>query len=265
MLTAVKKNIQLIFMYFKFNLSSAIEYRTSFLLQTFGMILNNSTFIFFWWVLFNNINHIGGYGFEDVMTIWAISSTSYGISFILFGNTRKLARMIINGELDSYLLQPKNVLLSIISSSTIISAWGDFFYGIILYIIIIGLNPLSLLLFLFFCITSSIIFTSVLICVHSLTFFIGNSEGIGGLYTEFMITFSIYPESIYKGFTKIIIFTILPAAFISFIPLRLIHHFSWSNLIILLTVVILWIILSFIIFYKGLKRYESGNLIINKL
>ena len=53
MFTEVKKHIKLIFKYFAFNLSALAEYRTSFIVQVFGMALNNASFAFFWWVLFS--------------------------------------------------------------------------------------------------------------------------------------------------------------------------------------------------------------------
>ncbi|KAB3529146.1 ABC transporter permease [Alkaliphilus serpentinus] len=265
MLMEVKKNLQLIAMYFKFNLSASMEYRGSFLMQTFGMILNNSTFIFFWWILFSNINTIGGYGFKEVMGLWAIASTSYGLSFVVFGNIRRLSQMIINGELDTYLLQPKDVLINIISSSTVISAWGDIFYGIILFIGVYGLSPVSFSLFILFCITGAIMFSSVLIFANALTFYMGNSQGVFNLVLEFMITFSIYPEGIYKGFTKLIIYTFLPAAFITLFPVRLLNAFSWNWFILLMITVVGWATFTYFFFNKGLKKYESGNLIVTKL
>jgi ABC-2 type transport system permease protein len=110
-----------------------MEYRVSFLVQSFGMILNNAAFIFFWWILFNNVSSIGGYSFKDEMMLWAITSSSFGLCFISFGNVTQITRMILNGELDTYLLQPKDPLTNIVCSRTVVSAWGDFLYGIILF------------------------------------------------------------------------------------------------------------------------------------
>jgi len=265
MLTEAKKNIRLIGMYFKFNLSASMEYRTSFLLQTIGMIINNASFIFFWWILFENVKSIGGYGFEQVMMLWAFSSASYGISFVLFGNLKNLSRMIMNGELDTYLLQPKDVLINIISSSTVISGWGDIFYGIILYIGICGFNLGSFLLFLIFSLVGALIFTSTLVFANSLTFYMGNAQGISSLILEFFITFSIYPEGIYKGITKLLIYTVVPAAFISLVPVRILTTFSWEWSLLLLLALVIWTTFSYWFFQRGLRKYESGNLIISKL
>ncbi len=265
MLMEVKKNIKLIAMYFKFNLSASMEYRTSFLMQSFGMILNNASFIFFWWILFENVETIGGYGFKHVMMLWAISSTSFGLTFILFGNIRNISRMILNGEIDTYLLQPKDVLINVISSSTVVSAWGDLFYGIRLYIGVVGFNINNFLLFILFNITASLLYSSVLVFANSLTFYMGNSQGLSSLALEFMITFSIYPEGIYKGFAKLIIYTAIPAGFITLIPVQLLTVFSWKLFGLLLLVVSGWTLFSYWFFNRGLRRYESGNLIISKM
>ncbi|MDF2519984.1 MAG: hypothetical protein K0R84_612, partial [Clostridia bacterium] len=131
MLMEVKKSIRLMLYYFKFNMSAVMEYRVSFLVQSFGMMLNNSAFIFFWWILFNNVETIGGYTFRDEMLLWALSSSSFGLCFVAFGNVSQITRMILNGELDTYLLQPKDPLINILCSKTIVSAWGDTLYGII--------------------------------------------------------------------------------------------------------------------------------------
>ena len=265
MLMEAKNIFKLMFYYFKFNISSVMEYRVSFIIQSFGMVLNNSAFIFFWWILFNNVNSIGGYGFQDEMMLWAIMSSSFGICFIVFGNINLVTRMILNGELDTYLLQPKDPLVNIICSKTSVSAWGDTLYGIILFLLIKGFDIRTFLLFLLFCVTGALIFASVLVTFHSLSFFSGNTEGLTQLITEFLISFSIYPEGIFNNGIKYILYTIIPVAFIVYIPAKVVNQFSVLKLMEVLAVAVIWIIIAYTMFYKGLKKYESGNLIINKL
>lgn len=265
MLMEVKKSLKLIGYYFKFNISSVMEYRVSFLVQSFGMILNNTAFIFFWWILFNNVNTIGGYGFTDVMLLWALSSTSFGITFVVFGNVNQITRMILNGELDTYLLQPKDPLVNIMCSKTIVSAWGDTLYGIILFFLIKGLDLKAALLFIVFCITGALIFSSVLVTLHGLSFYVGNTEGLAQLATEFLISFSIYPESIFKGGLKYVLYTIIPAAFTAYIPAKVINEFNPLMILAVMAMASLWMVIAYVVFYNGLKKYESGNLIVNKL
>ncbi len=261
----IRGNIDMLGGYFKLNLSSAMEYRTSFLIQTFGMFLNNLSFAFFWWLLFERFSSIGGYGFKDVMLLWSFSSAGFGVCFILFGNITRLVEMITQGELDAYLLQPKNVLLNTISSKTNISAWGDLFYGIIIFFLVEGFSFKGSFLFIYFTITGGAIFAGVLIIANSMAFWYGNISSLAGLVFEFLITTSIYPADIFRGIIKFILFTILPAGFISMVPVRLINNFDLKWFLLLSLVSGIWIIISFFVFSKGLKKYESGNLMVQKL
>lgn len=265
MLMEVKRSLKLMYYYFKFNISAAMEYRVSFLMQAFGMVLNNSAFIFFWWILFSNVPSIGGYGFKEEMMLWALSSTSYGICFILFGNVNNITRMIMNGELDTYLLQPKDPLVNLACSKTILSALGDALYGMILFFIINGFNLPRFMMFLLFCITGALIIASILVTIHALSFYSGNMEGFAQMAIEFVVSFSIYPEGIFNNALKYILYTVLPVAFIVYVPARVLTQFSVVHLVSVLGVAVLWIVIAYVVFYRGLKRYESGNLIISKL
>ena len=91
----VKAIFRLIGLYFRLNLSSAMEYRGSFLLQAFGMALSNGSFVFFWWIAFQQIKGtIGGYDFRDVMFIWA-AHRQLITSHILFANMNAITRLIV--------------------------------------------------------------------------------------------------------------------------------------------------------------------------
>jgi ABC-2 type transport system permease protein len=50
-----------------------------------------------------------------------------------------------------------------------------------------------------------------------------------------------------------------------YIPSSVIHNFSILKSLLVLGVAVIWVVLAYRLFYKGLKKYESGNLIINKL
>ncbi len=265
MLTEVKKHIRLVALYFKYNLSAAMEYRVSFITQSLGMALNNAFFIFFWWVVFKKVPAIGGYGFRDVMTIWALAASAYGFLHVVFGNVRQLTRIIINGELDTYLLQPKNVYINVHCSRMNVSAWGDFVYGYILIIAIYGFDPLKLLLFTLFTFMGGLLAGAVMASADTLTFFIGNASSVTRLVTEFLLNFTLYPDSIFRREVKWLMYSLLPAGFIVFIPYKLLSAFSWYGLLGLIAVDAAYVLAGHAFFKRGLKRYESGNLITTKL
>lgn len=263
--SSIIKHLRLVGLYFKYNLQSAMEYRTSFIIQAMGMFLNNAFFIFFWWVIFQKVTSIGGYGFREIMLVWALAASTFGAVHIVFGNIGKLPAIIMNGDLDTYLLQPKNVYVNVQCSRMNVSAWGDLIFGFVLFFAIFGFDLLRMLLFILFTCAGGLLMGAVLTSAGTLTFFMGNSTTIANMVLEFLLNFSLYPDSIYRREIKLIMYTLLPAGFIIFMPIRLLSAFSWYGLLILLAVDVLYVVAAYLFFRKGLEKYESGNLISARL
>jgi len=262
----MKRHLKIAFLYFKVNLASAMEYRSSFLMQAFGMALSNATFVFFWWIAFSQVGgKIGGYDFQDVMFIWALCSSAFGLSSILFANVNHLTRLIVSGELDTFLLQPCNVLLSVCCARTSLSAYGDLLYGIVLLALTQGGNGAAWIFFALAVPVGAALITAVALTAHTLTFLLGDASIAGSMGLEFIINFCIYPEGIYQKFIRGLMYSVIPAAFIVHIPLRLARNFSLSWLVIWLLASALYCGFAVWFFYRGLRKYESGNLIITRL
>ena len=262
----MKKHLKIFWSYFRLNFASALEYRASFFSQAFGMALSNSSFIFFWWIAFGQIGgEIAGYSFEDVLFIWAVTSSGYGISTLLFANASELTRLIITGELDTFLLQPCNVLLSVLCSRTSLSAYGDLIYGFILMIIFYGSKGIAWLWFFVGIVLFGLLMTAVVLTAHSLSFFWGDASVIGTLATEFLINVSIYPEKIYAPFIRALMYSVIPVGIAVHTPLRLFGEFSLYSTLAAFAVAVLYCVLAGVFFYRGLRRYESGNAIITRL
>lgn len=261
----MKKHLKIFACYFRLNLSSALEYRASFLMQAFGMALSNSSFIFFWWIAFGQLGgRIAGYSFEDVMFIWACASASFGFSHILFANVASISRLIISGELDTFLLQPCNMLLNVLCAKTELFAYGDLFYGIVLMALTQGANAAAWLWFLVAIVLGGALMCAVTLCAHTLTFYLGDASLIGSMVSEFLVNFSIYPETIYGPFMRAVMYTIIPAGFIVHIPLRLARGFNPWLALGLFAAAAAYCAFSAWFFYRGLRRYESGNIIVTR-
>jgi ABC-2 type transport system permease protein len=251
---------QLIGHYFRFNLSANMAYKASFLIQVFGMVLNNSAFILFWFFLFERIGGtIGGYAFDDVMFLWSLAALGFGMSVVVFGNTTYISRIIYSGELDVYLLQPKPVLPNLLVSRMIVSGWGDIAYGLILFAATQPQTLLSWALFLFFSLMMMLVLTAVRTLYHSLTFFFGNAESFAQMAGEMMITFMLYPGSIFRGVPMWVLHSLIPAALVGYIPVRVFREFDPLLALVVTAADTAVIGAAVLLFHLGLRRYESGN------
>lgn len=68
-------------------------------------------------------------------------------------------------------------------------------------------------------------------------------------------------EAEVHGLVRLLLFTLIPAGFISFVPLLLLRHYSWWLLLGLMGATSIFVGLAMALFALGLRRYESGNLI----
>ena len=113
MLMEVINNIRYFFNAIKVSIKSAMAYKASFIIQTIFMFLNNASFLIFWAVVFSKTGENTDITFNNVLYIWGLSSFAYGVTYFFFAGIEKINEYIITGGLDSFLLQPKGVLLNV--------------------------------------------------------------------------------------------------------------------------------------------------------
>lgn len=118
----------------KTNLASAMEYRVNFVSQVVGMLINDGIYFVFWLLFFDRFKIVRGWGMSDMVLLFAIITTGYGLAFVCFGNAMNLAELIAQGRLDYYLTLPRDVLLHVLASRSILSAWGDLTFGIMAFL-----------------------------------------------------------------------------------------------------------------------------------
>ena len=242
------------------NLQSALEYRTAFFVQVAAMAANDSLWLFFWWTYFHQFPLVHGWRSTDIVILWSVTACGFGLSVGIFGNARQLSALIIKGGLDAYLGMPRYVLLHVCIAATDPTAWGDVLFGVGAFVAFLHPNALHLGLFLVLTLFVCIIFTDFAILLGSLAFFLGNTEGLMQQMFGELISFSTYPMDIFQGAIRLLLFTIIPAGFISFVPLQLLHQFTWPLLGALTGFTLVFTSIAVATFHLGLRRYESGNL-----
>ena len=85
-------------------------------------------------------------------------------------------------------------------------------------------------------------------------------EIVADMGNSFMVNFATYPDGIFKGLTKILLFTLIPVGIVNYIPVKILTEFNIYLFLINIIACITLILLAFLIFYRGLKRYSSSNL-----
>jgi ABC-2 type transport system permease protein len=255
------KELPFLLAVWKANLLSAMEYRVAFLTQVIGMMVNNFTYFLIWIIFFNRFQDVRGWGINDMYLTYGVLASAFGLVSLLFGNAFNLSEIISKGRLDYYLSLPRPVLLHTVASRMIASGMGDFTYGFLSYGFSGYFSWDGLLRFVLATVLAATVFAAFLILIQSLAFWLGMMSNFSALALNAMLTFGIYPITLFDNYAKLILFTLIPAALMGAVPAEFIRAFTWQTLAQLLigAVVFLWI--AGAIFRLGLKRYESGSAI----
>ena len=259
-LAQVNKYIKLTWYIKKLTLLSAIEYRISFTIQILGTFCVDFAFLILWIIFFTQFPQLGTWNFEDTALLLAIGWFSYALNALLAGGIFKLSHIISNGEIDYYLVLPHNILWNISVSKTELSSLGNLMAMLAMFLLSGPLSIHKVLLFIIISLLSAGIFFNFMVITQSITFYVGNFELIAQQLMLALISFIYYPQVIFSGVLKLITMTIIPAYFVGFLPVRLIKNFNTAPFLLLVSFWLITLIFALIIFFQGIKRYESGSL-----
>jgi ABC-2 type transport system permease protein len=247
--------------YFRLNLRAHMEYRGAFISQAVAMAVNDFVWIVFWTLFFTRFPVLKGWDVKDVLTIWGLAATGYGLAAALCGNAHFLPSLVVRGQLDAWMLYPRRLLPHVILGKMSASAWGDVVFGYAVYIFFVRPDPPHLFLFILLSLTSALTFLGFCILVGSLSFFIGNSEVLAEQARMILVTFSTYPSTLFEGAVKVLLYTLIPAGFVSYLPVEALHRLSWQYTLCTALGALLVLAAGVGAFYLGLRRYESGSLL----
>lgn len=278
MSTAVKNQVRVCLLSVKYNIMREMVNPVTFVTNILFMMLNNATILVQWFILFRLRGEIGGYTMKDVMLLWGLTASSFGLSKVLFARVFSLPELIISGKLDSYLVQPKNVCLSVLTSATSTASIGDFLYGLVL-MAFSGFSVGRLVLFLLFTVTGTVIFVAFTLLLGSLSFWFVRAEMAGGQMVSGMISFMTYPDGIFRGISRFLLYFLIPVGMAVWKPVHIMAAFNgageiwpgagetWQGLQSGLTAILAvagyaaaLMTIAVFVFYRGLRRYASSSL-----
>jgi ABC-2 type transport system permease protein len=204
---------------------------------------------------------VRGWELSDMYLTYGVLASSFGVVSLLFGNAFNLSDIISKGRLDYYLSFPRPVLLHAVASRMIASGMGDFTYGFISYGLSGSFTWDGLLRFILATLLAAVVFAAFLILIQSLAFWLGIMSNLSALALNAMLTFGIYPITLFDNYAKLILFTIIPAALMGAVPAEFVRAFTWQTLAELLAGAVAFLFIAIAVFRRGLKRYESGSAI----
>lgn len=251
-LYAIKKNIQ-----------SSAELRTSFLMNIFGMAINNTAFILLWVFFVQSVGVIGGWTAADIVGLQGFTALCYGLVFSFGGGIGKLPDYVTNGSFDRFMLSPKNILVRVSTSAFNVSAIGDIVFGVIclvIYGVLIQASAVQFSLMLLLTVLITILFFAVVVAIYSVSFLFTDAKFIVSGIFELFVTPTLFHGGAFQGVIRAFFMFIIPALLIGAIPVEIVKDLSLGKLAIVGIFTFIWSVFAIKIFNRAIRHYESSNL-----
>lgn len=222
------------------------------------MIINDVAWIAFWVLFFHRVGRLHGWDGDRILLLLAVLTTAGGLTLGLLANARRLGTMAVEGELDAVLALPVPPLGYLLLRRVEPTNLGDIAFGLVLFAAVGSPTVERTLVFAGVVMAATTLMTGFLVLTGSLSFFIGRSEG-GELGFHAILLLGSYPVDVFAGVAKVVLYTIVPAAFVSSVPARLIDSFDVGLAIWLAVIAAVFAFAGWLTFTIGLRRYTSGS------
>jgi ABC-2 type transport system permease protein len=232
--------------------------RASFVSQVAVMGVNDIVWVLFWVLFFRQVGSVRGWDSQSILLLLAVITTAAGMSLGVLANARRVGNMAVDGELDGVLALPVPPLAHLLLRRIEAVNVGDLLFGLVMFLVAGSPTLPRTVVFVGVVLAAATIMTGFLVLTGSLAFFAGRNEG-GELGFHAILLLGSYPVDIFAGAAKVLLYTAVPAAFVSTVPARLIDDFDAGQALVLAAVAVAFAVAAWATFTLGLRRYTSGS------
>ena len=239
-------------------IAEARSNRAALVSQVTIMVLNDIVWVLFWVLFFRRVGSVRGWDGERILLLLSVLTCAGGIALGVLANARRVGNMAVDGALDGVLALPVPPLAHLLLRRVEPVNVGDLIFGIVLFASTGSHTIARTAVFVGVVIAVATLLTGFLVLTGSVAFFIGRNEG-GELGFHAMVLLGSYPVDVFAGAVKVVLYTVVPAAFVSSVPARLIEDFDLFRALGLAGVAGLFAFAGWATFTLGLRRYTSGS------
>ena len=231
--------------------------RAAFWTQFIALVLNDIVWIIFWVLFFRRVGEVRGWDTDAVLMLLAVLCTSAGITLGFLANARRIGVLAADGQLDAVLALPVSPLSFLLVRRIETTHLGDLAFGLVLFAVIGSPTPDRVATFVVGVLASVGVMTGFLVLTGSLAFFLGRGEA-GEMGFHAILLMASYPVDVFTGAAKVLLYTVVPAAFVAAAPAQLIEDADAGDAALLLLAAAVFSVAGWAAFTAGLRRYTSG-------
>ncbi|WP_433265578.1 ABC transporter permease [Actinosynnema sp. CS-041913] len=204
-------------------LRGQVSYRASFALECVGQAFAQAMELVIILVVFHRIDALGGFSASEVVLMYAIAATAFGIADLVAGQLNELPDYIRTGKFDVLLLRPLGTLPQIVVSDVRLRRLGRVAAGVVTLVFALTHNdiawsPWTALLVVVAPLAGAVIFSSVWVVACAVCFWLVEAQELANTVTYGSNAFTSYPITVYSGWLRRFMAFVVPGAFVAYYP-----------------------------------------------
>jgi ABC-2 type transport system permease protein len=247
----------------KLSYARRMAYRGDFILSTCIMLAAELLGPIVIFLIYRTGAAFPGWSLFEVLLIQGVFLTIKGIAYLFFvGMIGTILQHVREGTFDTLLIKPRSILFLSMIDSISVEDLGVSLGGIGLSVIaLINLPDISFInwiTFVLLCINSLMVFFAFSLLMSATLFrWVGNSR----MYEimESLMTFAVYPRSIFSRPFQAVITVIIPVAMVAFIPAAVLLGKQPDGVFLSCMSCFFFLFLSAFIWHRMLRHYTSAG------
>jgi ABC-2 type transport system permease protein len=255
-------------MFYKYLLilfKSQMQYRTSFLLLTFGQFFIPFSVFAGVYFLFERFGQLKGWDFYEVALCFGVIHMAFAISECLARGFDTFSTLIVNGDFDRLLVRPRNTILQVLGSKFEFTRFGRLVQSLLVLswaVSNIGIDwTLLKIITLLLMISSGVfIFTGIFMLAAAMCFWTIQGLEIANIFTDGGREMAQYPLNIYQKWVSRFFTFVIPFGCVNYLPLLyLLDRTEGNEVLYMLSPLagVLFILPCLLVWRIGVRHYRS--------
>jgi ABC-2 type transport system permease protein len=216
--------VKLYFKYLGILFKSQLQYRTSFILMTFGQFFIPFFVFAGLYFMFERFGQIRGWSFYEVALSFGVIHMAFSLSECFARGLDAFSSLVSAGEFDRLLVRPRNTILQVLGSKFEFTRFGRMLQSIFVLIwalshLAIDWNVVKGITLLLMVLSGVLIFTGIFILAATMCFWTIQGLEVANILTDGGREMAQYPLNIYQKWVTVFFTFIIPFGCVNYLPL----------------------------------------------
>jgi ABC-2 type transport system permease protein len=247
---------------------SQLAYPASFALDVVAQFIAGGIELIVILVVFTQVSFLGGFSAGEVLLIYGLAATAFGLADLTVGQVEELPKYIRTGEFDVMLLRPLGTLPQLLSADVALKRVGRVAVGLLtLGWALAGLDldwtPARALLLVTAPPAGAVIMAATWVAANAVSFWVVDGREVANSVTYGSGFSTSYPITIYGPWLRRVLCYAVPAAFVAYFPalallakpdpLGLPEALQWSSPLVAAVAVAV----AGLVWHSGVRHYQG--------